>query len=61
MESYIRNDAEFRRLYNCSFYNVSKISLEDRVNLPLGVSIMTVSIIQLVAFRKFQLWNDIFF
>ena len=36
MESFIRRDSEFQMLYNCSFYNVSDIPLEQRVNFPIG-------------------------
>ena len=48
MELYIRNDSKYHLLYNCSFYNTSTISLEKRVNIPLGNVIMFVSITQLV-------------
>ena len=46
MELFIRGDAEFNRLYNCSFYNVSDISLEKRSNVPIGIIIFTVSFIE---------------
>ena len=46
MESFIRRDAEFRRLYNCSFYNISIIPLEKRANVPIGALIFAVSFIE---------------
>lgn len=48
MERIIRNDDEFRRFYNCSFYNVSHIPLELRQNIPLGIFYVVVSILELV-------------
>ena len=46
MESYIRRDAEFERLYNCSFYNVSDIPLEQRANVPMGALIFSIAFIE---------------
>ena len=46
MELFIRRGDEFERLYNCSFYNVSDISLEKRTNIPIGALIFTVSFIE---------------
>ena len=46
MESFIRRDAEFERLYNCSFYNVSDVPLEQRANVPMGALIFSISIIE---------------
>ena len=46
MEFFIRRDDEFQRLYNCSFYNVSDIPLEKRVNMLIGGSVFVVSFIE---------------
>ena len=46
MELFIRRGAEFERLYNCSFYNVSDIPLEKRQNIPIGALIFTVSFME---------------
>ena len=46
MENFIHRDAEFQRLYNCSFYNVSDIPLEKRANVPIGAFIFTVSFVE---------------
>lgn len=49
MERFIRNDADFKRLFNCSFYNISKIPLEERVNVPLGTFWLTVCSVETVS------------
>ena len=46
MESFIRRDAEFKRLYNCSFYNVSDVPLEQRANVPMGALIFGIAFIE---------------
>ena len=46
MELFIRNDSEFQRLYNCSFYNVSDIPLELRAHFPIGALIFTLAFVQ---------------
>ena len=48
MEQFFQRDADFERLYNCSFYNVSAISMEERANAPLGAVIMAISTIEMV-------------
>ena len=55
MERFIRQDAEFQRLYNCSFYNVSDIPREQRINVPMGALIFSVALTEEVCF-KFVLW-----
>lgn len=46
MESFIRHDAEFKRLYNCTFYNVSGIPLEKRASVPIGAMVFAVAFIE---------------
>ena len=46
MEQFIRQTSEFQRLYNCSFYDISAIPLERRVNVPIGVFVMSISLIE---------------
>lgn len=48
MELFIRHDSEFQRLYNCSFYNISAVPLERRSNFPIGISFMTISLVEAV-------------
>lgn len=48
MEQLIRYDADFQRLYNCSFYDVSAIPLERRTNIPIGFFFLSISFIELV-------------
>ena len=63
MESFIRRDAEFKMLYNCSFYNVSDIPLEQRASFPIGAFVFTVSFIEeakyLFQFKKFHKYKKI--
>ena len=60
MEQLIRRDANFQRLYNCSFYNVSDIPLEKRINVPIGLTISTVSIVEEVFSFLFIYLRNIF-
>ena len=46
MERFIFRDAEFDRLYNCSFYNVSDLPLEQRANVPMGALIFSIALIE---------------
>jgi hypothetical protein len=48
MERWIRNDEEFQRLFNCSFYNVSDIPLDRRENVLYGLFLIIVSIVEIV-------------
>lgn len=51
MEWYIRRDAEFEQLYNCSFYNVSDIPLEQRADVLYGSFSVAVASIEEVFYR----------
>ena len=46
MESFIRLDPQFQMLYNCSFYSISDVPFEKRVNLPIEALIFAVSFIE---------------
>lgn len=48
MEALLRNDYAFQQLYNCSFYNVSDVPLERRANVPMGLFVLTLSIVEWV-------------
>ena len=58
MELFIRQDDEFKRLYNCSFYNVSDIPLEKRTNVPIGGFILAVSFTEeVITFKFFRFYT----
>ena len=50
MNTFFHNDTEFDRLYNCSFYNITDISLEERASVPIGGLIFMLSLIEAVYF-----------
>jgi hypothetical protein len=53
MERWYKNDSEFQRLYNCSFYQISEVPLERRQTVSLGIFYITASIVQIVSFFYF--------
>jgi hypothetical protein len=53
----LRNDTEFQQLYNCTFYDFRRIPVENRRNIPVGVALAVLGIIQWVCF-KFQISNN---
>jgi hypothetical protein len=53
MEQFWHNYSDdFQLLYNCSFYNVSDIPLENRRNVPLGILELAIITIELVSISK---------
>jgi hypothetical protein len=44
----LRNDTDFQRLYNCTVYDYRSIPLAQRRNLPAGVALAALGIIQWV-------------
>jgi hypothetical protein len=44
----IRNDTAFQQLYNCTFYDYRSIPLAQRRNIPVGVALATLGIVQWV-------------
>jgi hypothetical protein len=57
MERWYKNDSDFQRLYNCSFYQISEVPLERRQTLSLGIFYITASIVQIVSFFSVTLYT----
>jgi hypothetical protein len=45
MERFIRRDADFHRLFNCSFYDVDSIPVEERTNVCVGLLMLVLSLV----------------
>jgi hypothetical protein len=54
MEQFLHNDTDFQFLYNCTFYNVSDIPLENRRNISLGILELLIIAIELVKFKIYH-------
>jgi hypothetical protein len=48
----LRNDTEFQQLYNCTFYDYRSIPLAQRRNIPVGIALATLGIIQWVCLKN---------
>lgn len=48
MRQFLLNTDEYRRWYNCTSYKVDVIPLERRQNIPVGVFLITVGLIETV-------------
>jgi ABC-type long-subunit fatty acid transport system fused permease/ATPase subunit len=46
MDELFRNSHEFRRLYNCSFYNVSDVPFAQRQNIVEGMVFLTMGVVE---------------
>jgi hypothetical protein len=53
MEVYLFDQVKYQQLYNCSFYNVSRIPLEDRAHPYWGVFYLTFYVIFMVTLKIF--------
>jgi hypothetical protein len=49
MEAMFMDTPVYRRLYNCSFYEVSSVPLEKRQHVVLGVALAVISLIEEVS------------
>jgi hypothetical protein len=55
MEHWLRNDARYKLLYNCSSYNVSRVPLAERANRPLGTLYFMLGMVQFVGSNIYSL------
>jgi hypothetical protein len=46
MEQLLMNTPDFRRLYNCSIYDVDSIHLEQRQHVALGIVFVLIGVIE---------------
>jgi hypothetical protein len=46
MEQLVLNTDDFRQFYNCSFYNVDSVPLEQRQHVLLGIVFVVISVIE---------------
>jgi hypothetical protein len=53
MDEFLLNTPDFRRLYNCSFYEVDSVPLVQRQQVLLGLALAVISVVEEVCQKIF--------
>jgi hypothetical protein len=65
MEDFLLNTPDFRRLYNCSFYEVDSVQLVQRRQVILGLALTGISVVEEVCKKRLYIHymdvNAVFF